>query len=355
MHKEFASQLESLSLSEGSGVSTPTQPSHTGSDATVSPCPELDDTSSPESELRPQDTLLEVLSTPDRGLAVFTRRKIKAGTLILAETPLIFLSKADENDAVAIEKEFYRLSRPDQKAYLKLFDAQKSRMSQVVSIYYSNCYNCEGFKLDGTGGSALGAMASRINHSCIPNVQFSYHEPSNKMRFFTIRDIARGKEVVSNYERTVTDVAAKRQRKQQMYYGFTCRCEACVPRSEFWEKSDERRKGMHDAIRTVQVCEKRFVDRDAAIAQVERVEIATEALEALAKLETLLSKESLVGVPLANAYRSMAKWEERKGEIDSREVMKWKTRELEVCTNAFGKDAQRTMDIRVKLEELRAG
>ncbi len=172
----------------------------------------------------------------DRGLAVFTTRKIKAGTLILAETPIVSLSKAEENEPSAIERDFSHLLKADQKAYLKLFDAQKSRMTPVVSIYYSNCYNCEGFKLDGTGGSALGAMASRINHSCIPNLQFSYDEASNEMRFFAIRDIPRGKEVVSNYDKAVFDVAAKRQGKQQMYYGFQCKCEACVPQSEYLGK-----------------------------------------------------------------------------------------------------------------------
>ena len=98
------------------------------------------------SDTRPQDLLLELVSTPDRGLALFTTRKIKAGTLILAEQPLISLDKDEEDDPDAIEREFSRLPRSEQKAYLKLFDAQKSRMSRVVSIYYSNCYNCDGFK-----------------------------------------------------------------------------------------------------------------------------------------------------------------------------------------------------------------
>lgn len=349
-------RLKSLSVLEPIDAENATQTSQSGTSTTISPVPEFDDDASTtssntesEPEPKPQDRLLEIHSTTDRGLAIFTTRKVKAGTLILAETPIISLSKAEENEPSAIEREFAQLLKAEQKAYLKLFDAHKSRMTRVVSIYYSNCYNCEGFKLDGTGGSVLGAMASRINHSCIPNVQFSYHETSNEMRFFAIRDIPRGKEVVSNYDKAVFDVAARRQRKQQMYYGFMCTCEACVPRNEFWERSDERRKGMYEAIRTAQGCEKRFADASGETRLVEREETVNEVLEALSRLEGLLLKECLVGVPLANVCRSMAKWAERKGDAAGEEVVKWKTRELEVCISSFGEDAQRTRDIQAKL------
>ncbi|EXJ73364.1 uncharacterized protein A1O5_03124 [Cladophialophora psammophila CBS 110553] len=306
------------------------------------------------SRSRPTDGILEVVSTPDRGLAVFSARKIKAGTLVLAERPLISLDKHEENDASAIEREFSKLSRAEQKVYLRLFDAQKSRMSQVVSVYYSNCYNCEGFRPSGKGGSAIGALSSRINHSCVPNLQFSYDANSNEMRFYAIRDISRGKEMCSNYDKVVFEVTAKRQRKQQMYYGFVCRCEACEPKNEFWAKSDERRMGMYDAIRAVQRCEKNLSAESGTVIseeeqQARRVELAEEALRSLARLEALLLKESLVGAPLANTYRSMAKWAERKGDRGADEAVIWRIKELEVCITAFGEDAQRTKDIKAKL------
>lgn len=298
----------------------------------------------------PQDDLLEVVDTPDRGFGVFTRRKIKAGTLILAERPLLSLSKTEESDPTAIERVFSSLlTRAEQKTYLHLFDAEKSRMSRVTSIYYSNCYNCEGLKADGTGGSAIGAMASRINHSCVPNVLFSYHEATDEMRFYAIRDIPRGKEVSSNYDKSVFEVAAQRRRKQQMYYGFMCTCEACEPKTDFWAKSDERRRDMYDAVRVVQGCEKKFSNMGADVG------IANEALDALVKLESLMIKEGLLGIPLANTYRSLAKWVERKGHGYGSEIIKWKTKELEVCITGFGKDAQRTRDIETRLQELGEG
>ena len=222
-------------------------------------------------------------------------------------------------------------------------------MSRVVSVYYSNCYNCEGFKADRQGGSCIGAISSRINHSCIPNVLFSYHEATNEMRFYALKDIPRGKEVCSNYDKSVFEIAAKRKRKQQMFYGFVCKCEACEPKSEFWAKSDERRKAMSEAVRAVQGCEKRFSAVDAEQTRLGKAEATSEAIAALARLEGLLLKEGLVGIPLANTYRSMAKWAERKA-VSVENVVKWKTRELEVCITAFGEDAQRTRDVEAKLQ-----
>ncbi|KIX00850.1 uncharacterized protein Z518_09915 [Rhinocladiella mackenziei CBS 650.93] len=334
-------------------VITGMNPSLNGSNAGTTPESEERIDLEAQPDLKPQDYFLKVSSTPDRGLAVFATRKIKAGTLILAEKPLISLDKDKENDYSAIEREFSSLSRADQKAYLKLFDAQKSRMSRVVSIYYSNCYNCDGFKNDGQGGSAIGAIVSRINHSCVPNVQFSYDGATDEIKFHAIRDMSRGKEVCSNYDKSVFEVTSKRQGKQQMHYGFVCQCEACEPKNEFWAKSDERRKGMYKALRVVQGCEKRYSETRAHVGAGEKNDDGVDdALNALVKLERLLLKECLVGVPLANTYRSMAKWAERKGDLQG--ATKWKIKEMEVCIIGFGKEAARTKAIDAKLKELRS-
>ncbi|ETI25174.1 hypothetical protein G647_04547 [Cladophialophora carrionii CBS 160.54] len=364
--------IERLTLDDnldGPGFLVPLLEDNTSS--TDASCSSTSTSTSTSTITPPQDTLLEVVSTPDRGLAVFTTRKIKAGTLILAERPLIALSKTEETDSQSIERHFAALPRPEQKVYLSLFDAQKSRMSRVVSIYYSNCYNCagEGSTRD---GSAIGALSSRINHSCVPNVQFSYHAGMDEMRFFALRDIPRGREVWGNYEREVCHRVAERQRRQRMYYGFACACEACVPRTEFWARSDERRRGMYDALGRVKGLEKRWAAEERGEErreeegvgqseneyekekrkQKEGALIVIEALDALTRLEGLLIKEGLVGVPLANTYRRMAKWAERKGETATQDVVKWKTRELQVCITCFGDDGQRAQDIKTRLDEL---
>ncbi|KIW11387.1 hypothetical protein PV08_10687 [Exophiala spinifera] len=355
-------QTPSSSKKEGSGHIYHTDTSSFTNTASASPyLSDLDEGEARDAQ-PPQEDLLEIVSTPDRGQAVFTTRKIKAGTLLLAERPLIRLQKHEEDDPEAIAREFSLLSRADQKVFLKLFDAQKSRMARAASIYYSNCYNCDSYVASGQGGSAVGVFASRINHGCVPNVQFCYDEPSNEMRFHAIRDIPRGKELCSNYDKAVFEVRSKRQRKQQIYYGFICRCEACEPKTEFWARSDERRMAMYDAFKIVQACEKEFLSLSARSGSLDDCESAAQtvpgvsrdtadaALGTLVKLEELLLKECLAGVPLANTYRSLAKWAERKR--DYAQAVKWKGKELDVCRLSFGSDALRTKGVQDKMTEL---
>ncbi|KAK4946011.1 hypothetical protein LTR10_014813 [Elasticomyces elasticus] len=340
-------QLAELTLSEKTGIETEHSEHSIGlstihgqAEALVQTALPGDNDSAPDTS--PQDTLLEVISTPDRGLAVFTTRKIKAGTLILVETPLITLDKHEEDDHTAIEGEFSRLRGTRS---LSETVPQTLRRAKVP-----NCYNCESFKSQGTGGSALGLFASRFNHSCVPNAQFCYDERTNEMRFHAIRDIPRGKEVTSNYDKVVFESRAKRQRKQQIYYGFVCRCEACEPKTEFWARSDERRQAMYDAFRAVQACEHQFSAGNASNEQNTQQPVIYEALTALGKLEELLLKESVVGVPLANTYRSMAKWAERKHDLE--QARNWKRKEKQACIIGFGHDAPRTKEIEQKLVDL---
>lgn len=303
----------------------------------------------------PQDKYIEVKSTPDRGLAVFASRKIKAGTLILSEQPLLSLCKDEEDDHSAVEREFSKLNRANQKRYLKLFDAEKSRMPRVASIYYSNCYNLDSFAPDGRGGSAIGDLSSRFNHSCIPNVQFSYDFDQSRMMFYAIRDIPRGKEVYSTYEKNVFDIAARRKQKLQMYYAFVCRCEACEGgnKNEFWARSDERRASMREAFKHVRDCEKMFlqeiVENDEP-SHGQKDKAIEEARSVLGKLEILLLKEGLTGFVLANTYRSLSKWSERKQLFV--EAVKWKEMERHHCEMGLGAHALRTKEADNKLAEL---
>jgi hypothetical protein len=301
----------------------------------------------PSTNVRPQDTLLKVINTPNHGRAIFTIRKIKAGTLLLAENPLIILSKSEENNYNAIEREYSLLPKPQQKIYKKLFDAEKSRMSSVVSIYNSNCYNCEGWKFDGMGGSAVGELASRFNHSCLPNAQFSYHERTNEMRFYAIRDIPRGKEVFTNYFKNQFKAAAKRNGEQQMHYGFMCRCDACDPKTEFWARSDERRVEMQKCLSAAARYEEAFAGSSGD------QEIVQAAIATLKKLEGLLRKERLVGTPLAKVYRSLAKWTERAPDRSINEVIEWTVLERDICVVSYGLDGLRTQEAEKKLDDLR--
>ena len=108
-----AHEMQALSLDNLDPVSPSSLEPDVSSGATTTMATPVGSDSETASDTRPQDLLLELVSTPDRGLALFTTRKIKAGTLILAEQPLISLDKDEEDDPDAIEREFSRLPRSE--------------------------------------------------------------------------------------------------------------------------------------------------------------------------------------------------------------------------------------------------
>lgn len=159
------------------------------------------------------------------------------------------------------------------------------------------------------------------------------------MVFRALRPIPRGREVLSNYD-SVFEGREARQKRQRMFYGFVCGCEACeVPsRSGFWARSDERRRGMVEARRVVRECER--VGGEGSCA---------DACAALERLEGLLVKEGLVGLPLADTYRGLVKWAGRMG--DKEGVKRWRMKELEVCEICLGRESVRARELRMKLRD----
>jgi hypothetical protein len=167
------------------------------------------------------------------------------------------------------------------------------------------------------------------------------------MKFHAIKAIPRGREVLGDYERDTFAIAARRKSKLVVHYGFVCKCEACEPRTDFWGKSDERRRSMADARAEVRKADKAYTRRPQ---QGEAVDLPDPSI-ALSKLEGLLAKEGIVGATLADTYKSMVKWAKRHGQTE--DVRKWMEREKEVCETCFGTSSSRAEDLRSQLENCR--
>lgn len=308
-------------------------------------------------------SLVEVRNTVDRGFALFATSRIPRGKLVLAEIPVLRLTSQDEENEAAVDQilsnKFDRLPKTFQKDFKKLHDAKKAGFSRLKSVYHSNCYNLEAPRSK-DGGSCVGFIASRINHSCIPNVQFSFSEiipehifdsqsgtsmrngaeansENGVMLFHALKTIPRGKEIVSNYE-TVYATASQRQLQLQMHYGFRCRCEACVALTDFWTKSDERRREMMNHRNELKRMEKVFTKHERLksggahaskhcqkreeTGEAERTEVRhgislnetffDEAVGNLEALDDLLAKEGLAGtIEQESVQREKEAWIER--------------------------------------------
>lgn len=358
-------------------VTTPDPASHgVGTSATIEP----------SSPLPYDPSLVIVKHTPEKGFGLFAARRIREGTLVLAEVPTFrFRSEEEIGDDFdqRLRQRYDELPRNSRNGYLKLHNSKKVGYSKLKSIYFSNCYNLESPR-SVHGGSCLGITASRINHSCVPNVQFSFEEEApawlfqslhydssaseasgpnsihsdvttgteGVMLFHAIKDIQAGKEIVSNYE-TAYLLAAGRQLKQQMYYGFICDCQACdgqKSNNKHWWSSDDRRREM--------ITCKRLIDRAEAEWQSaqghQRPERGAGDIEliiaTLERLADLLNKEGLRGVELANTYKELGKWSQRVGDVEA--AKRWGLLERKTCITAYGAWGRRVNEVYQRLDGL---
>lgn len=301
---------------------------------------------------------IEVRCTPTKGYALFAASHIPKGAIVLAEIPAIRLTAEDEDKKLeaddVLRAKFDQLSKKSQKNFTKLHNANKDGFTRLRSIYHSNCYNLEGSR-SVFGGSCIGLTASRINHSCIPNVQFSFletvpeqlfgddedacsnikkHKPSDGVMVFrALKAISRGKEIVSNYE-SIYATRSQRQYEFQMHYGFQCDCDACTSPTEFWARDDERRHEMIKLRSRVDAIESRIAvkkensseaqtyylktkrARDGSSTDTDDlipldVECCIEMIKTLEALDILLVKEGLTGVELQRVHDQIDVWSMR--------------------------------------------
>lgn len=315
-----------------------------------------------EAEAEYDPSVVEVRYTENKGYALFATRRIPPGTLILQEEPLIRLTRDEEvesNTEDLLVQRYNGLHKNIQRQYKQLHDSKKSDFSRTKSIYFSNCYNLNGDRSI-HGGSCIGSTASRINHSCIPNVQFSFTESDDspqsaltpmKMMFHAIKPIAKDKEILSNYENIFLTSVQRRQRLQ-MYYGFQCDCEACsgsVSGHPFWASSDHRRRELvrlkHETDSAEQQKQKQQQQNE-----LQRSDELENTIASLQRVEVLLVKEGLCGDPVARVYADLARWSVQANRPD--EARKWLGCERRVCVMGFGVNSRRARDTDRRIAEL---
>ncbi|KAK5937507.1 hypothetical protein PMZ80_010127 [Knufia obscura] len=360
---------------------------------------------------------------PGKGLGLVATRKIEPGTLVLEEEPVIRLTEEEERDSSQLhdllQSRYQCLTDIDKAEFRNLHDTKKTDFSPRQSIYWSNDYNLKAPRSQ-YGGSCLGLKASRINHSCTPNVQFSFMEPESLtsssaadpvsaesasegddassvtsidhddagapqnckngvMRFYAIRPIKRGGEIVSNYDSAYL-TSEQRQLNQRVYYGFQCDCSVCRPDTDGNAISDGRRKKMIRYRHMVKDAEQRWRARAIDAHPRRQLEVTSKLdsehtmahaaytasspnislssmkpeissiIETLECLVDLLKREGLNGVELADVYSKLAKWSERADDMDA--VEEWLKKEHATCIIAFGADSRRVKKVEERLDLL---
>lgn len=362
----------------------------------------------PTSEIDPAtaQSSVEICKVAGKGFGLFAAFTIAKGALVLAEVPVIRLTKDEETDQSQaeelIQSKYELLDKVERKQYRRLHDAKKDGFSELRSIYHTNCYNLAGSRSE-RGGSCVGIKASRINHSCIPNVQFSFlemvpeglipfineseelaseaarhpyaGESKGVMLFYAIKKIQKGHEIVSNYE-SIYYTAQQRKTRLQLFYGFTCDCRACTDsENAFWSRSDDRRRGMIRLKREVADFEHewrrnraerephtpasggQFDDAEVQVSEaLSNVSLKVRAAQSdvsvitsvLERLLELLDQEGLGGIELVDTYHRLWKWSSRSYEPSK--AKKWVELERDAARVAFGSYSARLKDITARLQ-----
>lgn len=111
-------------------------------------------------------------------------------------------------------------------------------MAKLHAIYQSNFVRLSDDQKCGTG---VFALTSRINHSCIPNLQIHYVPSTEKLVARAVRHINKGEELTISYLSKAC--RTRKQRKEILERrGFECKCRVCTGTQAI--ASEERRRRM---------------------------------------------------------------------------------------------------------------
>ncbi|KAF2686976.1 SET domain-containing protein [Lentithecium fluviatile CBS 122367] len=238
-------------------------------------------TSRPTSKLTPKapegNPYYEIRAIPDKGYGCFALKDIKRGTRILTDKPLLIVPKPDYL-LEDIEEAAKKLSPEELELYFSLSSshgqdptkwpsrvhasvqgrelqrireqhlARISPTTSLTSIFQTNC-------MEMGLSAAVFPHASRINHSCNPNCNFTWNALLALETVHAIADIPAGAELTFSY----CDMTKEKTLRawELKHYGFSCDCRACAgdggdPES-FAHQSAERRFRIHELDRATKV------------------------------------------------------------------------------------------------------
>jgi hypothetical protein len=193
------------------------------------------------------------VSIPGKGRGLVANRKIKIGTRVLSEEPLFAKGISDWEFTSKDTLNFYlrnlqSLHPFDFMSYLELHSyvspSRKASFEQSRQVKWDRM-NPHEWKLLGIFwanhiDTLLFLQGSFFNHSCMPNVFFSWNHNTSRGNFHALRDVERGEELCISYLPKYWYDISQRQEFLEQSYGFKCTCELCVD-TELAQKRAKKR------------------------------------------------------------------------------------------------------------------
>lgn len=184
----------------------------------------------------PEGRPFEIKEIEGKGMGVVATRDIKAGELILKETPLV--THSNGAPTAVLEQLVSTLSESDKDAYNSLYvNPSLAWLPRIMAVFKTNAI--------GLGENAdIGGVfveGSRFNHSCRPNCSHMWDKKFGVQWLIAGREIKQGEEICIFYN-VMREPREVRQRWLKEMFGFDCNCEACSASPEEVLASDSRRK-----------------------------------------------------------------------------------------------------------------
>ena len=228
--------------------------------------------------ISPTGAVYELVITNGKGYGLFATDSIHRGARVLIKSPLITISPSSSPpkkhglpnldieeltnalDGLSPEQhqacfELYHDPRAAVTARKRMQKAQEHFKQATVGHDFPNTHKIESMiKLhaiyqtnvvrlsdDDKSGSGVFSLVSRINHSCVPNVQIHYIPETKKLIAHAVRHINKGEELTINDS---SKVWIPRMQRKDVFgrCSFSCTCRACTgPQAA---ASQERREAM---------------------------------------------------------------------------------------------------------------
>lgn len=289
----------------------------------------------------------EMRLSPGKGHGLFATRQIPVGTRIIKERPLVAINPADLTDA---HRKYLLLSPHDRMTYDSLccycppdIDFEHAASVYLLHPKYSNLspeatamlkedvirvmgiFAANNFIMD-DGSQGVFPTASRLNHSCVPNVHHTNNPNIRRETVQAMRDIQPGEELFANYLGAAATHQPREVRMQPLSinHGFICQCQACLD-----PNSDRRRFEINGVFWGLN----EYMDGSSA----HHIFVPKHPLSALAQAEhgiSLLIEEGIFNTELCKAYRVAATLALDINDYDK--ALEYSENELEVEFNLNG-------------------
>ena len=211
---------------------------------------------------------------PGKGQGLVATSRLPVGTTIIEESPLITVE--DDLNPYSVEEivtKFRLLTDEQKNQVLSLHDPGPTSFQgrnmpvtvadgteeKVVRIFCANSITLCGHPEMNVNKSGLYKTISRMNHSCAPNVVWSWLQKDKSRSVKQVRvcsKIREGEEILASYLYGNSDkFPSKGERRMRLKrtWNFICNCEVCSLTGDKLIENEKARKSigdLHDAVPT---------------------------------------------------------------------------------------------------------